>query len=82
MSPALLFMNSNKSERNISKKVTKSREKCMACGIALGHDVIVNKSSDRDIARDAVNMLISLLLDKKYELIVVEKLTDLIRKWF
>lgn len=54
----------------------------MACGIALGHDVIVNKSSDRDIARDAVNMLISLLLDKKYELIVVEKLTDLIRKWF
>ena len=77
MSPAILFMNSNKSKRNIRKKVAKTREKCMACGIALGHDVIVNKGPDRDIDRDAVNMLISLLLDKKYELIVVEKLTDL-----
>ena len=32
---AILFMNSNKSERNIRKKVAKAREKCMSQGIVL-----------------------------------------------
>lgn len=40
---AILFMNSNKSERNIRKKVAKAREKCMSQGIVLGHDVVINK---------------------------------------
>lgn len=74
---AILFMNSNKSERNIRKKVAKIREKCRTCGIVLGHDVIINKGPDRDIDRDAINMLIKMLLDGKYQLIVVDKLTDL-----
>lgn len=78
MPAAVLFMNSNKSERNIRRKVEKTREKCLSHGIMLGHDVIINKGPDRDIDRDAVNMLISLLLDGKYELVVVDKLTDLI----
>ena len=77
MPTAVLFMNSNKSERNIRKKVAKTREKCLSHGIILGHDVIINKGPDRDIDRDAINMLISLLLDGKYELVVVDKLTDL-----
>lgn len=77
MPAAVLFMNSNKSERNIRKKVAKTREKCLSHGIILGHDVIINKGPDRDIDRDAINMLISLLLDGKYELVVVDKLTDL-----
>lgn len=77
MPAAVLFMNSNKSERNIRRKVEKTREKCLSHGIMLGHDVIINKGPDRDIDRDAVNMLISLLLDGKYELVVVDKLTDL-----
>lgn len=77
MPTAVLFMNSNKSERNIRKKVAKTREKCLSHGIMLGHDVIINKGPDRDIDRDAINMLISLLLDGKYELVVVDKLTDL-----
>ena len=74
---AILFMNSNKSERNIRKKVAKTREKCMAHGIILGHDVVINKGPDRDIDRDAVNMLISFLLDGEYQMIVVDKLTDI-----
>lgn len=74
---AILFMNSNKSERNIRKKVAKAREKCMSQGIVLGHDVIINKGPDRDIDRDAVNMLITFLLDGEYQMIVVDKLTDL-----
>lgn len=74
---AILFMNSNKSERNIRKKVAKTREKCMSHGIVLGHDVVINKGPDRDIDRDAVNMLITFLLDGKYQMIVVDKLTDL-----
>lgn len=77
MPTVVLFMNSNKSERNIRKKVAKTREKCLSHGIILGHDVIINKGPDRDIDHDAINMLISLLLDGKYELVVVDKLTDL-----
>ena len=74
---AILFMNSNKSERNIRKKVAKTREKCMSHGIVLGHDVVINKGPDRDIDRDAVNMLITFLLEGEYQMIVVDKLTDL-----
>lgn len=74
---AILFMNSNKSERNIRKKAAKTREKCMSHGIVLGHDVVINKGPDRDIDRDAVNMLITFLLDGEYQMIVVDKLTDL-----
>ena len=74
---AILFMNSKKSERNIRKKVAKTREKCMSHGIVLGHDVVINKGPDRDIDRDAVNMLITFLLDGEYQMIVVDKLTDL-----
>lgn len=74
---AILFMNSNKSERNIRKKVAKNREKCMSHGIVLGHDVVINKGPDRDIDRDAVNMLITFLLDGEYQIIVVDKLTDI-----
>lgn len=74
---AILFMNSNKSERNIRKKVAKTREKCMSHGIVLGHDVVINKGPDRDIDRDAVNMLITFLLDGEYQMIVVDKLIEL-----
>lgn len=74
---AILFMNTNKSERNIRKKVAKTGEKCMSHGIVLGHDVVINKGPDRDIDRDAVNMLITFLLDGEYQMIVVDKLTDL-----
>ena len=74
---AILFMNSNKSERNIRKKVAKTREKCMSHGIVLGHDVVINKGPDRDIDRDAVNLLITFLLDGEYQIIVVDKLTDI-----
>ena len=41
------------------------------------NDVVINKGSDRDIDRDAVNMLITFLLDGEYQMIVVDKLTDL-----
>ena len=74
---AILFMNSNKSERNIRKKIAKTREKCMSHGIVLGHDVVINKGPDRDIDRDAVNLLITFLLDGEYQIIVVDKLTDI-----
>ena len=77
MPTAILFMNSNKSERNIRKKVAKTREKCMSHGIVLGHDVVINKGPDRDIDRDAVNLLITFLLDGEYQIIVVDKLTDI-----
>jgi hypothetical protein len=77
MPTAILFMNSNKSERNIRKKVAKTREKCVTHGIVLGHDVVINKGPDRDIDCDAVNMLITFLLDGEYQMIVVDKLTDI-----
>lgn len=77
MPAAIFFMNSNKSERNIRKKVAKTREKCLSHGIVLGHDVVINKGPDRDIDRDAVNLLISFLLTGQYDMVVVDKLTDI-----
>ena len=77
MPVAVLLLNSNKSERNIRKKVAKVREKCFSQGIVLGHDIIVSKGPDRDIDRDAVNLLISLLLGGEYQMIVVDRLTDI-----
>lgn len=72
----ILFMNSNKSEKNIRKKVAKTREKCLSHGIILGHDVVICKGPDRDVDRDAVNLLISFLMTGQYDM-VVDKLTDL-----
>lgn len=77
MPAAILFMNSNKSESNIRRKVAKTREKCLSHGIMLGHDVVINKGPDRDIDRDAVNLLISFLLTGRYDLVVVDKLADI-----
>lgn len=50
MPTAILFMNSNKSERNIRKKIAKTREKCLTHGIVLRHDVVIKKGPDRDIS--------------------------------
>ncbi len=74
---AILFMNSNKSEKNIRKKVAKTREKCLSHGIILGRDVVICKGPDRDVDHDAVNLLISFLLTGQYDLVAVDKLTDL-----
>lgn len=77
MPAAVLFVNSNKSESNIRRKVAKTREKCLSHGIMLGHDVVINKGPDRDIDRDAVNLLISFLLTGQYDLVAVDKLADI-----
>ena len=77
LSSAILFMNSNKSEKNIRKKVDKTREKCLSHGIILGHDVVICKGPDRDFDRDAVNLLISFLMTGQYDMVAVDKLTDL-----
>ena len=45
--------------------------------LSWGHDVVINKGPDRDIDRDAINMLISFLLEGEYQVIVVDRLTDL-----
>ena len=74
---AILFMNSNKSEKNIRKKVAKTREKCLSHGIILGRDVVICKGPDRDVDRDAVNLLISFLMTGQYDMVAVDKLTDL-----
>ena len=46
-------------------------------GIALMNETIVNKGADRDIDRDAVNMLIARLITGQYDTVVVEKMTDI-----
>lgn len=74
---AVLFMNSNKSERNIRKRVAKTREKCLSRGIMIGHDVVIHKGPDRDIDRDSVNLLIFFLLTGQYDMVAVDKLTDI-----
>lgn len=74
---AVLFMNSNKSEGNIRSRVAEIRRKCLTHGVILGHDVVICKGSDRDIDRDAVNLLISFLLTGQYDMVAVDRLADL-----
>lgn len=74
LSTAILFMNSNKSERNIRKKVAKTREKCISHGIILCHAVVIHKGPDIGIDR---NLLISFLLKEKFQMIVVDRLTEI-----
>lgn len=77
MRSAVMFMNSNKSESNIQKIIRENRQKCDLAGIALTYECVVSKGPDRDIDRDAVNMLITLLISGKYDTVVVEKLSDI-----
>ena len=60
--PAIMFMNSNKSEGNIRQIIQANRQKCSVAGIALMNEAIINKGPNRDIDRDAVNMLITRLI--------------------
>lgn len=77
MHPAVMFMNSNKSESNIRRLIQQNRQKCSMAGIALMNETIVNKGPYRDIDRDAVNMLITRLITGQYDTIVVENMTDI-----
>lgn len=76
--PAVLFMNTNKSESNIRKIVVGIRGICHTAGLDLKHEVIVHKGPARDIDREAINMLIALLLTGQYQVVVVEKMTEII----
>jgi len=82
LSPAVLFVNSNKAEHNLRKIIKEIRRECRPYGIELLHECIVNKGPDRDIDRDAVNMLISLLITGEYKIVVVNKMTDLTTNLF
>lgn len=75
--PAIMFMNSNKSESNIRQIIQQNRQKCSMAGIALMNETIVNKGPNRDIDRDAVNMLITRLISGQYDTVVVENMTDI-----
>lgn len=75
--PAVLFMNTNKSKSNIKKMVADIRELCRPAGLDLKHEVIIQKGPDRDIDREAINVLIALLLTGQYQVVVVEKMTEI-----
>lgn len=77
LSPAVMFMNSNKSAVNIQQIIGKNRQSCLSAGIELKQECIVSKGPDRDIDREAINVLITLLLTGQYEVVVVENMTDL-----
>ena len=71
--PAVMSMNSNKSESNIRSIIQQNRQKCSMAGITLMNETIAN----RDIDRDAVNMLITRLITGQYDTVVVENMTDI-----
>ena len=77
MHPAVMFMNSNKSEGNIRRIIQENRQKCSMAGIALMNECIINKGPNRDIDRDAVNMLITRLISGQYDTVVVENMADI-----
>ena len=75
--PAVMFMNSNKSESNIRQIIQQNRQKCSMAGIALMNEAIINKGPNRDIDREAVNMLITRLISGQYDTVVVESMADI-----
>lgn len=75
--PAIMFINSNKSESNIRQTIQQNRQKCSVAGIALMNEAIINKGPNRDIDRDAVNMLITRLISGQYDTVVVENMADI-----
>ena len=75
--PAIMFMNSNKSESNIRQLIQQNRQKCSMAGIALMTEAIINKGPNRGIDRDAVNMLITRLISGQYDTVVVENMADI-----
>ncbi len=75
--PAIMFMNSNKSESNIRQLIQENSQKCSMAGIALMNEAIINKGPNRDIDRDAVNMLITRLISGQYDMVVVENMADI-----
>lgn len=77
MHPAVMFMNSNKSEGNINRIIQENRQKCSMAGITLMNEHIINKGPSRDIDREAVNMLITLLITGQYDTVVVENMADI-----
>lgn len=77
MHPAIMFMNSNKSESNIRQLIQQNRQKCSMAGIVLMNEAIINKGPNRDIDRDAVNMLITRLISGRYDTVVVGNMTDI-----
>ncbi len=74
---AVMFMNSNKSEKNIRRMFQESRRECVGAGITLMRECIVSKGPNRDVDRDAVNRLVSVLITGRYDTVVVERLSDL-----
>ena len=75
--PAIMFLNSNKAESNIIGVIHDSRKKCSMAGITLMQEYVISKGADRDIDRDAINILINFLITGRYDTVVVNKLTDL-----
>lgn len=74
---AVMFINSNKSERNINKIIQENRQKCNIAGITSLDECIVSKGPNRDIDRDAINVLISFLITGRYDTVVVKNMADI-----
>lgn len=47
MHPAVMFMNSNKSESNIRQLIQQNRQKCSMAGIALMNETIVKQGTEQ-----------------------------------
>jgi len=76
-SPAVLFLNSNKSENTLRKIIEEIQVQCFSNGIDLQNECIVNKGPNRDIDREAINELLSRLITRKYEIVVVRHMKDI-----
>lgn len=74
---AIIFINSNKAEKNINKIIQENRPKFNAAGIIFIDKCIVSKGPNRDIDRDAINVLINALITGLYDTVVVKNMTDI-----
>lgn len=59
------------------KRSQQNRQKCSMAGVALMNEAIINKGSNRDIHREAINMLITRLNSGRYDTVVVKNMSDI-----
>lgn len=74
---AVMFLNSYKSDRNIRKVIKENRVRCGKAGIMLDQAYVVSRGPGRDIDREGIDLLVSLLLTGRYDTVAVERMSDI-----
>lgn len=72
---AIFFMNTNKAECNAVAIAEQVKKVCKPYGMNV-YALITSKGPDRDIDREEINKLITIIMQGQFEIVVVKDMTD------